>query len=509
MSKQLEIAKEYFQAGIGYFDSGDYASAKSSLLRAYQIMPERPSILANLSATLIQLKEWDAAQKICKELLDIDPFDSIGWLNFGVCAVHENQNDLAIERFSKCLEIDPNSIAAWSNKGHTLQEKEEFESAAAAYQKALELNPSYEDALIGKGNLLNELKRYDQAIAQFDAAITANTNNHLAKWNKALSLLRLGNYQDGWHLFESRWHVPGIQEHKPLLKAPLWLGQESLEGKTIYVYAEQGFGDTIQFCRYLPLLEKERGAKVIFGSPKNLLSLMQTLSPTIELVDQKTFSERLYENIDFQCPIMSLALAFNTRLDSIPTTIPYLHPNPIKRAAWANKLGSSQGRPTPLRIGVTWRGSGKYANKVSEKRNIPFALIANLVGELASETIEFHAIQNEFGADTQFKAPAIKGMNVHANELGNFSDTAALISELDLALSVDTACAHLSGALGKTTLLLVPDPPDFMSMTTCDNSPWYPDTFLLRQSSRNDWKKPLAEAKEKILLMAKNRTSDA
>ncbi len=507
MTSEFENAKEYFQIGLGYFDNGDFKNAKTALYLAYKIMPERPSILANLSATLIQLNEWEEAKSICSKLLEIAPEDSVGWLNLGVCVAHEGYAELSIGYFAKCLDIDPNLIAAWSNIGHAHQEIEKFEDADFSYQKALDLNPHYEDALIGKGNLLNELKHYEDALKQFDAAIATNPNNHLAKWNKALSLLRLGNFEAGWPLFESRWHIAGMTEHKPDLDAPLWLGQESLEGKTIYIYAEQGFGDAIQFSRYLPLLENEKGAKVIFGAPKSLVALMKTLSPTIEAVDQENFSEQYHEKIDFQCPIMSLALAFGTKLDSIPTPIPYLYANKEKRAIWAEKLRSPQGLPTPLRVGITWRGSGKYANKLSEKRNIPFPLFADLVTELASETIEFHAIQTEYGPDTNFRAPSLEGLKLHANELVDFSDTAALISQLDLAISVDTACAHLAGALGIATLLLVPDPPDFMSLTTCDTSPWYPNTSLLRQGKRNDWGKPLAEVKEKILLMAKIRSS--
>jgi tetratricopeptide (TPR) repeat protein len=501
-NNQFETAKEHFQAGLGYFDNGDYESAKAELFKAYQLMPKRPSVLANLSATLIALQEWDSARNICTELLKIDPRDSFGWLNLGVCDAHENDTNLALEHFDQCLEIDSTSIAAWSNKGHAHQEKEEFSQAGIAYDTALRLNAHYEDALIGKGNLLNELKQYQEALEQFDAAIAANPNNHLAKWNKALSLLRLGEYEKGWSLFESRWHVPGIKEHKPALNTPLWLGQESLVGKTIYIHAEQGFGDTIQFCRYLPLLETERGARVIFGAPKALVSLMQSLSPTIKVVDQQRFLDCSHEVIDFQCPIMSLALAFGTTLNKIPSDTPYLHADSTKQAAWKQKLKSAQG--SPLKVGITWRGSGKYANKVSEKRNVPFSLIADLVEELASDAIQFHAIQTEFGPDTHFKAPSIKGLCMHTNELQDFSDTAALISELDLVLSVDTACAHLAGALGKTTLLLVPDPPDFMSLTSCKTSPWYTNTTLLRQDRRHHWELPLGQSKEIILRLAQN-----
>ena len=500
----FEKAKEYFQAGLNYFDSGDYESAKLALIEAYKMMPERPSILASLSATCIQLKEWEEAKSFCRKLLKISPKDSIGWLNLGVCAAHENNYELAIEYFSNCLAIDPNLIAAWSNKGHAHEAKEEFLDANNCYIKALELNPKYEDALIGLGNLLNEQKKYEDALKYFDEVIFINPNNHLAKWNKALSLLRLGNFEAGWPLFESRWHVSGMMEHMPKLDTPLWLGHESLENKTIYIHAEQGLGDTIQFSRYLPILEKEKGAKVIFGAPKSLMPLMKSLSPTIKVVDQQSFSEKYHGKIDFHCPIMNLPLAFGTELNTIPISTAYLEADSSKIAAWAEKLKSSKGNPTRLKIGITWRGSGKYANKVSEKRNAPFAMIADLVTELRSDGVEFHAIQTEFGSDTAFKAPFLEGLIIHANDLIDFSDTAALISQLDLVLSVDTACAHLAGALGLATLLLIPDPPDFMSLTECDQSPWYANTSLLRQGKRGDWGRPLAEAKKKILLLIKN-----
>ena len=504
----FEKAKEYFQSGLDYSDQGDYENAKFALLEAYKIIPERASILANLSATLIQLREWNEAKSFCSKLLKISPEDSIGWLNLGVCTAHENNYDTAIEYFSNCLAIDPNSIAAWSNKGHAHLEKEEFLDANNCYIKVLELNPKYEDALIGSGNLLNEQKKYEDALKYFDEVIFASPNHHLAKWNKALSLLRLGNFEAGWPLFESRWYVSGMMEHMPKLDVPLWLGHESLEDKMIYIHAEQGLGDTIQFSRYLPLLEKEKSAKVIFGAPKSLVPLMKSLSPTIKVVDQQSFSEKYHDKIDFHCPIMSLPLAFGTKLDTIPKSTAYLKADSSKIATWAEKLKSSKGKPTRLKIGITWRGSGKYANKVSEKRNAPFALIADQVTELRSDGVEFHAIQTEFGSDTAFKAPSLEGLNIHANDLIDFSDTAALISQLDLVLSVDTACAHLAGALGVPTLLLIPDPPDFMSLTEYDQSPWYPKTSLLRQEKRGDWGGPLAEAKKKILLLVKNCSLD-
>jgi cytochrome c-type biogenesis protein CcmH/NrfG len=455
--------------------------------------------LTNLAATLIKLREWSEAQSICEQLLKIDSQDSIGWLNLGVCAAHDGQYKLAKTYFSKSIDLHSNSFEVWTNKGHAHQELTEFPEAYSCYIKALELNPKHEDALIGLGNLLNEQKNYKDALKYFDMAIFNSPDNHLARWNKALSLLRLSNFPEGWRLFESRRHLSEMSEHHPKLIAPLWLGLESIRNKTIYVYAEQGYGDTIQFSRYIPLLEKEKGAKVIFGVPKPLLELMKTLSPKIEVIDRQLFSEKHYpQKIDFQTPVMSLALGFNTQIDSIPICSPYLYTDPGKITKWAKILKNSPQQKSPLRVGIAWCGSGKYANKVSEKRNLPFFFVENLVKELAPNGIEFHAIQREFGPDTDFKEPRIENLYCHSKELIDFSDTAALVSQLDLIISVDTATAHLSGALAKETLLLLPDPPDFMSLIDRNDSPWYPNTKLIRQPNRGNWESAMNILKDAV-----------
>ena len=499
MSQQLETAKEHFESGLVHFENKDYKSAKVEFFKAYELMPERLSILTNLSATLIKLREWPEAQSICEQLLKIDSQDSIAWLNLGVCAAHDGQYKLAKNCFSKSIDLYSNSFEAWANKGHAHQELAEFPEANSCYIKALELNPRHEDALIGLGNLLNEHKNYKGALKYFDRAIFNSPDNHLAKWNKALSLLRLSNFPEGWRLFESRRHLTEMSEHHPKLLAPLWLGLESIRNKTIYVYAEQGYGDTIQFSRYLPMLEKEKGAKVIFGAPKPLLELMKTLGSKIEIVDQQVFSEKnCPQKIDFQTPIMSLALSFNTEIDSIPMCSPYLYTDPGKITKWAKILKNSHRKKSLLRIGIAWCGSGKYANKVSEKRNLPFSFVENLVKELAPNGIEFHAIQREFGPDTDFKEPHIESLYIHSKELIDFADTAALLAQLDLIISVDTATAHLSGALAKETLLLLPDPPDFMSLIDRNDSPWYPNTKLIRQPNRGNWEIVMNTVKNEV-----------
>jgi hypothetical protein len=273
---------------------------------------------------------------------------------------------------------------------------------------------------------------------------------------------------------------------------PLWLGNASIRGKTIVIYAEQGFGDAIQMSRYLPMLENEMGAKVIFEVPSPLLELMQSLSPTIELIDSgEANSQQITKYIDFQCPVMSLPLAFKTELDSIPNKTPYLFSDIKRRLIWRQRLNELSATQDPrlvkpLRIGITWAGSGHYAGKKNLKRDLPYEDVIALIKSFQSQSIEFHAIQTDIQSDWLVDKP--KNLFFHQNLIYNFAESAALIAELDLIVSVDTAVGQLAGALGQKTYLLLPDPPDFMSMIDRVKSPWYPNSHFIRQIQRGVWR---------------------
>jgi hypothetical protein len=297
-----------------------------------------------------------------------------------------------------------------------------------------------------------------------------------------------------------------MQKNKISINAPLWLGQESLANKRILIHAEQGFGDTIQFSRYLNVLETTAVGEIIFEVPSQLTSIMQSISRSIDVVEAIPNSRlNSYKNIDFYCSIMSLPLALWNITQSIPKNIPYLRSDPKKTFFWKEQLNTITAGKTnpkidrrPIRIGIVWNGSGHYSGEKSHKRDIQFPMVRNLIEKISPiiENIEFHSVQptkpeNQFLSTTNFFS--------HHNLIRDFSDTASLLDNLDLIISVDTAVAHLSGALGKRTLLLLPDPPDYLAGLDGIKTPWYPNTKLIRQSIRNSWDEPLAEVAKLLI----------
>ena len=496
MNDNLELARQHFELALTALNKNDLVQAEKELRQALCLSPQRPSILVNLSVVLIRQQKWLEAKNICSTLLTLDPRNVEGIVNFGVCEHHLENSDGALHSFNEALSINPNSPLAWVNKANILLEREEFDDARYCYENALNIGPKLEEALIGLGSLHNELKEYELGLAYFSKTLEINPNSFQAQWNKSLSLLRLGQYEEGWKLYEARWHIPGMMEHAKHQSIPLWLGNIDLAGKTILIHAEQGFGDAIQMSRYLPMLSNEMGANVIYEVHPALIDLMSTLDPKIQVVSSYLpLHKQIKKQPDFQCPIMSMPLAFKTKLESIPTQTPYLKTDPKRQLFWRNRLQQLSPADKAFRVGITWSGSGHYAGKKNSKRDISFENIKSLLNELLPYSIEFHAIQKEIRADWMLDKP--KNLFMHHNLLTCFADSAALIGELDLIVSIDTAVGHLSGALGQKTLVLIPDPSDFMTMTEINHSPWYPKHSLIRQEHRGIW--PINQIKAELL----------
>ena len=503
MTSKIEEAKHLFELGLYFFEEENFSKAEEQFKKALELVPDRPSILVNLSATLIQLGKFEAGEQVCQKILNTEPSNYDALLNLSVCLSKIGYELQALEYLDQAIAIDPHSERAWTNKGNIFQEIDELSQASTCFDIALQLNSQSQEAFIGRGNLRNELKAYQSALEDFDAALELNPSNPQAKWNKALSLLRLGNFEEGWELYEARCQVPGMREHKRHFNVPLWLGKESLKDKTILIHAEQGYGDTIQFSRYTPLLES-MGAKVILEAPKPLTQLMHSSNKSIKVIERGSMDSReIKSQVDFQCPIMSLALAFNTTLDSIPNHTPYLYADEQIRVSWRERLQAltkeSSLQHIPLRVGITWSGSGHYAGKKNGKRDIPENEIADLINRFKGSNIEFHSLQIEERRNQDVFKLARGYFYSHAKHLENFNDTAALIMELDLIISIDTATAHLAGALNMPTLLLLSDPPDFISLIERTDTPWYPKTKLLRQATRGDWSSALMLAQNEIM----------
>jgi len=385
------------------------------------------------------------------------------------------QYEDAIAYYDKALGIKPDYAAAWSNKGLTLHELKRFDEAIAHYDKALDLKPDYAEGWSNKGVTLHELKCYVEAITHYDKALSLKPDHHEASWNKSLSMLLHGDFERGLPLYESRWQVAKVSEiaGKRLFDKPTWLGKESLQHKTILLYGEQGFGDFIQFCRYGKLVA-DLGAKVILEVPKPLAGLMKGLDGISQLVIK---GEEL-PFIDYQCPLLSLPLALKTTLSNILANASYLAADPNKVAKWKLKLGERSKK----RIGLVWSSMSSF--KDDSKRSL---MLIDLIKALPPERFEYICLQKELkDCDREF-FESYKNIRFFGNELEDFSDTAALIENLDLVISTCTSVPHLSAALGKQTWILLSYVPDWRWLLGRDDSPWYPAVKLYRQLAIGDW----------------------
>jgi tetratricopeptide (TPR) repeat protein len=358
------------------------------------------------------------------------------------------------------------------NRGVALRELKRFEEALASYDHALTLRPDYAEALLNRGSILYELKRFEEALANYDQALTRRPDYAEAHFNEALCRMLIGDLNRGFEKHEWRWESRQARNDKRDFAQPLWLGSNEITGKTILLHAEQGFGDTIQFCRYVPLVV-ERAARVILEVQDPLRELMSALPGATQIVSR---GEPL-PDFDIHCPLLSLPLAFATRLETIPAATPYLHASPQQAMSWNARLGPKR----RLRIGLAW--AGRQTHKNDHNRSVSFSSLMPLLDFDAT----FVSLQREVRMSDTTTLRDRSDVLHFGGELNNFSDTAAIISNLDLVISVDTSVAHLAGALGKPVWILLPYVPDWRWLLDREDSPWYPTARLFRQNHTRTW----------------------
>jgi len=456
-------------------DLKQYEDAIAYYDKALGIKPDYAAAWSNKGLTLHELKRFDEAIAHYDKALDLNPDYAESWSNKGLTLHELKRFDEAIAHYDKALDLKPDYAEGWSNKAVTLHALKRFDEAIAHYDKALDLKPDYAEGWSNKGVTLHELKCYVEAITHYDKALSLKPDHHEASWNKSLSMLLHGDFERGLPLYESRWQVAKVSEiaGKRLFDKPTWLGKESLQHKTILLYGEQGFGDFIQFCRYGKLVA-DLGAKVILEVPKPLAGLMKALDGISQLVIK---GEEL-PFIDYQCPLLSLPLALKTTLSNILANASYLAADPNKVAKWKLKLGERSKK----RIGLVWSSMSSF--KDDSKRSL---MLIDLIKALPPERFEYICLQKELkDCDREF-FESYKNIRFFGNELEDFSDTAALIENLDLVISTCTSVPHLSAALGKQTWILLSYVPDWRWLLGRDDSPWYPAVKLYRQLAIGDW----------------------
>ena len=408
-----------------------------------------------------------------QDILTVYPEHCEALTMLGAVYLQQGRLDEAEKTYKDILLLHPEYCNAFTMLAMVYRQRGNYEEAASTLEVSVKINPNQQDAFYNLGLILQSMERDEEALLSFDHAIALNPSYADAYWNKALLKLRLGHYEEGWELYEWRWKTVQ-KEYASQFSQPLWLGPESLKDKTILLYGEQGLGDAIQFCRYIPKLEA-LGAKVILKVQESLSKILSTLKGQFQIITD----EKLVPACDYQCPLLSLPLAFKTTIETIPAGT-YLCVDPIKQQQWKERLGVK----IKPRIGIVWSGSKEF--KHDRKRSIPFDTFSTLLSSELAEGFDFYCLQKEICPEDKHSLSQFS-VTTHMTDLHNFSETAALISEMDLVISVDTAVVHLAGALGQPVWVLLPYDPDFRWLTEREDSPWYPTARLFRQKQVGDW----------------------
>jgi predicted TPR repeat methyltransferase len=383
----------------------------------------------------------------------------------GIALIEQGQIDAALAAFRQAIAVKPQYAESHSNLGNALREAGELDAAIAAYRQAILLDPASAEAHSNLGNALKDIGQVDEAIHAFRRAIALQPDFTPAHYNLALALL-YSDLPEGWREYEWRWKFQGSQSPHSGSSGPLWDGGD-LKNRTILVHHEQGLGDTIHFARYIPMLA-ERGAKVIFECQSELKSLLQNLSGAAQVI---AAGEKPPE-FDCHVPLLSLPLHFQTTLKNIPAAVPYLRPDGHRVEAWRRRFAGAAG----LKVGLVWAGSPLHRS--DRQRSMAPELLSPLP---AVKGVTFFSLQKPPGPRMP---PGIVNLS---DDLHDFCDTAAALSQLDLLISVDTAAAHLAGALGRPVWVMLQFMPDWRWLLHRDDTPWYPTMRLFRQRNRGDW----------------------
>ncbi|KDB08112.1 glycosyl transferase family 9 [Burkholderia sp. lig30] len=494
-----------FLRGVAHLDLHEPERALADFNTAIAASPAFVDALFNSSIALELLGRHDEALVRCDRVLAIDPHHVRSLANRGNAASHLGRHREAADSYARALDIEPDNLGVLCNHAHALMRIERHDDALDACDCALLTDPRYVPAWSTRAQVLLDLHRYDDALDDLEYVIDATPRDKLAHFHRghALRALRLheearqayadaididpdyvlahcmraflclsiGDFEAGWAEYEWRWRDSQLDSSRRAFAQPRWTRDLPLDGRTILLYAEQGLGDTLQFCRYVPLV-KAMGARVVFEVPAELKTLLATLDGVDVLVTRGA----PLPPFDLHCPLLSLPLEFRTDLSSIPADVPYLRADPARVERWRQRLGARQ-RP---RIGLVWTGNPLHLND----RNRSMTLTDLL--PLLDDRYEWISLQKVVRDDDR-AVLELTPIRFVGDALGDFADTAALAETMDCVVSVDTSVAHLAGALGRPLVVMLPHTPDFRWLLDRDDSPWYPRARLFRQPEGGQW----------------------
>jgi tetratricopeptide (TPR) repeat protein len=531
-AKQYDHAVEWIARAIGQDPKPEYLASLGTTLqqqgrreealkafdKAVQLKPDDAELWQCMGSILLELARFDHALLSLQQALKLNPRHRDAAYKSGILLNHFRRFEQALAHFDLCEEVLPNHAPTLVGRVRALYYLNRFEDALADgrrvhaldpgnadncnatgaalrslgrheealpwLDKALEVRPNLVEALENKIIALAELHRFDEAFALYDRMKALKLNNTRTDWNVSVYHRLTGNFEAGWVGHEARLKLPSATY--PKFPQPMWLGEESIEGKTILICADEGLGDTIHFVRYVPMLT-ERGARVVLAVQNPLHHLLSGLPGVSQCIPTSALGT--LPAFDMHCPISSLPLAFGTRLDTIPAMKSYLPLPPRNRVqAWEDRLGPH----TRLRVGLVWSGRPTHTN--DHNRSIPLRTISQILDVDAT----FVSLQKDPRPNDAAVLRERNDVMDLTADLADFTETAALISCLDLVIAVDTSVAHLAGALGRPTWILLPYTPDYRWLLDRDDSPWYPSVRLFRQNQTREYESVLERLSDEL-----------
>jgi tetratricopeptide (TPR) repeat protein len=491
---------------------GRLDEALESCNGALVIDPHFVGALSLRAQTLVDLGRFDEAIACIQALLAIHPDAVNWWMQCGALFEQLGRLDDAILSVERAIALQPTFARALTVRAVLTGKREHLNEALAMLERAIAINPLDTNAQFDAGRVLillnrpddalarldqvlasgdpreelrafshdyrgfalKELKRLNEAGAAYEAALLVRDDPTI-RWDEGLYRLLIGDLRAGWERCEARWQGSMKAEARGF-DAPLWLGQEPLSGKTILLHAEQGLGDTLQFCRYVSMVAA-LGARIVLEVQAPLKPLLESLHGVGLVLSRGESLPRF----DFHCPLMSLPLAFETTLETIPARVPYIQATPVKLTEWMDRAGPVGPKASRMRLGLAWSGNPKY--RVDVKRSIE----SHLLEPLLTIDADWTSVQKELRDDHVPWLSAHPEIRHFGDDLSDFADTAALVQQMDLVISIDTSVAHLAGAMGKSVWILLPFVPDWRWMLDRNDNPWYPTARLFRQPKRGDW----------------------
>lgn len=485
-----DVVESVNNLGLVRYRLGHLDEAGELFRRALALRPDSPEALSNLGNVLNDQGRVQEAEACFERAVEIDPNHASGLNNVGFIRYGQGRLNEAESLYRKALALQPAFPEALNNLGLVLRLQDELQESIDCYRKALALRPDYTDALMNLSSSLHDAGLTEEAVSVVERALSREGGSAGLHLNRGLFLLSLGRFEEGWREYEWRWKWRDLAPARGNFEQPLWNGEAAAD-RVLFLHAEQGFGDTIQFCRYAPLAAA-RGLRVVLAVPGALVELMRSLRGVERVMRMDEPMPRFH----FHCPLMSLPLAFGTGLGTIPADIPYLSPREEAVLAWGRRVpGDCSG---DLRVGLVWAGSARkhspILDAIDRRRSISPQTLAPL---LDVRGVKFYSLQK-----TGPSVPPEFGLIDLMGECSDFADTAALIANLDLVISVDTAIVHLAGALGKPVWVLNRYDSCWRWLKDRDDSPWYPTLRLFRQVRAGDWTSVIARVRADLELHA-------